>query len=232
MPDQEGRLTAGKPGTDLPPIANGFVTALILYVALFNLQVIFEVNKSKKMDWFSTTWKSVGYGLGLEQRFDLFAPKPTIIDGWLVAVATLEDGRQVDLIEEGRAVTWDKPELLSARYTNGHWGAYLFFLKESTVAAAAHRPYYVDYLKRLWNEQHGNKNRIKRVELFLMLELTPPFPEEPRAEKILLYRDKPRLDVENYLQSHTKSSLRACPTKEFAICYSFIEPNPSASIIR
>ena len=232
IPDQEGRLAAGKPRKDLPPIANGLVTALILYMALFNLQVIFEANKSDKMKWFSTTWKSVGYGLGLEQRFDLFAPKPTIIDGWLVAVATLEDGCQVDLIEEGHAVTWDKPELLSARYTNGHWGAYLFFLKESTVAAAAHRPYYVDYLKRLWNEQHGNKNRIKRVELFLMLELTPPFPEEPHAEKILLYRDKPRLDVENYFQTHTKSSLRAFPTKEFAIYYSFIEPNPSASIIR
>ena len=187
--------------SDLPPMANALVGGLLIYVVLFNLQVVFEVAKSDRMAWFNTTWKSVGYGLGLEQRFDLFAPKPTIIDGWLIAVATLENGDQIDLIEEGRPVHWNKPELLSARYRNGHWGAYMFFLKEPTIAAAAHRPYYVEYLKRRYRAQHKNENDIDHVELYLMLEITPPFPEQPRAEKTLIYRDKPRLDVENYFQT-------------------------------
>ena len=200
-------LAPAEHARDLPPLANGFITALIIYVALFNLQVVFEVDKSSKMNWFNTKWKSVGYGLGLEQRFDLFAPKPTIIDGWLVAVATLEDERQIDLIEQGPTVVWDKPKDFSVRYPNGHWGAYMFFLKEPNIAAAVHRPYYVEYLKRLWREQHGNKNRIKQVELFLMLELTPPFPEQPQAERILLYRDKPRLDRVNYFEPPQASSL-------------------------
>ena len=200
-PQQGSRLAATGSRMDLPPIINGFVAALIVYLALFNLQVIFEVAKSDKMAWFNTTWKSVGYGLGLEQRFDLFAPKPTIIDGWLIAVATLEDGDQVDLIESGRAVTWNKPAPLATRYTNGHWGAYMFFLKEPTIAAAAHRHYYVEYLKRLWGQQHGEGNKIDHVELYLMLEITPPFPEQPHAKKTLLYRDKPRFDVENYFRT-------------------------------
>ncbi|MEC7696074.1 MAG: HTTM domain-containing protein [Planctomycetota bacterium] len=197
--DQVAALRGRK--SDLPPIINALVGGLLLYVVLFNLQVVFEVAKSEKMAWFNTTWKSVGYGLGLEQRFDLFAPKPTIIDGWLIAVATLKNGDQVDLIEEGRPVRWNKPELLAARYRNGHWGAYMFFLKEPTIAAAAHRPYYVEYLKRRYRAQQKNENDIDHVELYLMLEITPPFPEQPRAQKTLLYRDKPRLDVENYFQS-------------------------------
>ena len=206
---QSELITSTGSKKDLPPILNGLVAVLILYIALFNLQVVFEVAKSNKMAWFNTTWKSVGYGLGLEQRFDLFAPKPTIIDGWLTAVATLDDGSQIDLVEEGRAVTWDKPESLATRYTNSHWGAYLFFLKEPTLAAAAHRPYYVEYLKRLWREQQGDNtvhNKIDHIELYLMLEITPPFPETPHVKKTLLYRDKPRVDVENYLQNRAHFS--------------------------
>ncbi len=191
-------LDSIEPPRDLPSWVNGMVTVLILYIALFNLQVIFEVAKSDRMAWFNENWKSVGYGLGFEQRFDLFAPKPTIIDGWLLAVATLEDGRQVDLLEEGTAVDWEKPEDFSSRYPNGHWGAYLFFLKEPNMAAAMHRPYYVEYLKRRWRAEHGTKNQIAKVELVFMLELTPKWPKQPQAKPVLLYRDKPRLDRVNY----------------------------------
>ena len=202
LPHKEDGGDSVQQKSDLSPIANGFVTALIIYVFLFSLQVVYP----KKMEWFDRNWKSVGYMLGLEQRFDLFAPKPTIIDGWMVAVATLEDGRQVDLMQEGRAVDWDKPLHLSARYPNGQWSAYLFFLKEPITAAAVHRPYYMAYLKRLWKEKHGTNNKIKNIQLYMMLEITPPFPEEPSVQKILIFQDKPRIERVNYLQAQTTSA--------------------------
>jgi hypothetical protein len=175
---------------------NILVTALAVYVLIFSLQVVYP----GRFAWFDQRWKSVGYTLGLEQRFDLFAPKPTIIDGWFVAVATLEDGSQVDLLQGGDAVRWEKPQMLSARYPNGHWGAYMFFLKEPKEAATVHRPFYVEYLKRAWRQARGGQNKIQKVELYLVLEQTLPYPQVPKPERILLFRDKPRYDRVNYFQ--------------------------------
>jgi hypothetical protein len=175
---------------------NILVSLLAVYVLIFSLQVVYPA----RFGWFDQRWKSVGYALGLEQRFDLFAPKPTIIDGWFVTVATLDDGSQVDLLQDGAMVRWEKPEMLSARYPNGHWGAYMFFLKEPKEAATIHRPFYVEYLKRAWRQRYGGQKKIRKVELYLVLELTPPYPQAPKPERILLFRDKPRYDRVNYFQ--------------------------------
>ena len=184
----------------LPPtLVNTVVGGLLFYVLLFNLLVVYP----KQMKWFDDKWMAVGYVFGLEQRFDIFAPKPTIIDGWFVAVATLEDGSQVDLVRDGQPVIWDKPENLSKRYANGNWGAYLFFLKTPKQAATNHRPYYIAYLKRLWQERHGDRGRIKTIELYIVLEETLPYPRIPEQRPILLYRDIPEYERVEYFIPQT-----------------------------
>ena len=166
-------------------LLNLTVVVLILYGMLFNLQVLAPTY----FQWFDHRWKSLGYALRFEQRWDLFA-SPIVKDGWLVAVATLEDGSQVDLHHGGQPVNWDKPAMLSDRYRNTHRRMYFASLKQPTKVAAAHREFYVAYLKRDWHERNAGQRRIQNVELYIVAEITKPYPEIPEQKRVLLYRDK------------------------------------------
>ena len=164
---------------------NLLVAVLILYGAIFNLQVL----SPRHFRWFTPTWKAPGYALRFPQRLDLFAPAPNTYDGWLIAVATLEDGSQVDLLNEGRPVNWDKPAMLSNKYRNTHYRMFMANIKRPTQLAANSHPFFVDYLKRVWYEQHGNQRRIREIELYMVVEITKPYPEVPTQVPKLLYRD-------------------------------------------
>jgi len=191
-------------------LVNIVVSVLFAWVVIGNFQVSYktifpahyqrlEAAYPAQFKLFNQCWKTVGDALWLEQHFDLFAPRVTPVDGWFVAVATLDDGSEVDLMENGAPVHWEKPEMLSARAScNGHWGAYLFFLKSPEQTATRFRPFFVDYLKRDWLERPGEERKIQKVELYMMLEKTPPYPQLPKPEKILLYRDRPGYEVGDY----------------------------------
>ena len=119
-------------------LVNIVVSILFAWIVIGNFQVSYktmfpahyqrmEATYPTQFKLFNQCWKTVGDAFWLEQHFDLFAPRVTPIDGWFVAVATLDDGSEVDLMENGEPVHWEKPEMLSARASrNGHWGAYLF----------------------------------------------------------------------------------------------------------
>ena len=185
---------------DLSPIANGLVALLLVYAACYNLHVIYEDSTGSAMRWFNQTVLNAGSAIGLDQHYKMFSPKPTVVDGWFVAVATLKDGTQVDLLKEDYTVSWERPNSLSERFSNQRWQAYMHHLKIPAILSLGHRPFYVDYLKRKWKKKHGDDMPIESVELYLMLEITPPFPEQPKAKKTLIFRDKPRYDVQDYLR--------------------------------
>ena len=111
-------------------------------------------------------------------------------DGWLIAAATLEDGSQVDLHNNGQPVSWEKPPMLSDRYRNTHRRMYFANLKQPSKTAAAHRQFYVDYLRRFWQERYGTRHRIQHIDLYIIVEITKPYPEVPEQERVLLYQDK------------------------------------------
>ena len=112
-------------------------------------------------------------------------------DGWLIAAATLEDGSQVDLHNNGQPVSWEKPQMLSDRYGNTHFSHYVMNLKPRTRSAANHRRFYVDYLRRVWQERYGTRHRIQQIDLYIIVETTKPDPEVAEQERVLLFQDKP-----------------------------------------
>jgi hypothetical protein len=171
-------------------LINLTVAVLMIYGAVFNLQVL----APNSFRWFDHQWKSLGYVLRFEQRWDLFA-SPVVKDGWLVAVATLQDGSQVDLHHGGQPVNWEKPAMLSDRYRNTHRRMYFANLKQPSKMAAAHRQFYVAYLKRDWHERNGGQRRIQNVDLYIVAEFTKPYPEIPEQKRVLLYRDKSRREL-------------------------------------
>jgi hypothetical protein len=114
----------------------------------------------------------------------MFAPYPSKDDGWYVTVGTLADGRQVDLFRDGAAVSWDKPELVSATYKNTRWRKYLLNLWRKDHAS--HRSLYASYLCRDWNSRHGGGERVERVEIYYMLKVTQPNYQPSTPQKVLL----------------------------------------------
>ena len=91
-------------------------------------------------------------------------------DGWYIAVGTLKDGRQVDLLRDGRPVSYDKPERVAALFPSERWRKYLESIGQEKHRQ--HRTYYARYLWRKWDEQHSGDDRLERIELIHMVEMT------------------------------------------------------------
>jgi hypothetical protein len=153
----------------------------LVYVFLWNLRTV-DFQYFQRV--FPVQVNGIGEVLGLDQMWGMFAPYPSKDDGWYVTVGTLADGRQVDLFRDGAAVSWDKPELVSATYRNTRWRKYLLNLWQKDHAS--HRSLYASYLCRDWNSRHGDGERVERVEIYYMLKVTQPNYRTSTPQKVLL----------------------------------------------
>lgn len=72
--------------------------------------------------------------LRLDQRWDLFAPRPLQHDGWFVVVGVTRDGRELDLAT-GRAPAWTPPRPLRSLYPTVRWRRYDASLRRGRVDA-------------------------------------------------------------------------------------------------
>lgn len=77
------------------------------------------------------------YGLAralrLDQRWDLFAPRPLQHDSWFVALGALPDGRELDL-DTGRAPAWSPPRPWASLYPTLRWRRYDASLRRGDLA--------------------------------------------------------------------------------------------------
>ena len=65
-------------------------------------------------------WRPLTRGFGLTQGWGMFGSIPSR-DGWYVARARLTDGSEVDLLRQGAAIDWTKPEFPARLYPNHYW---------------------------------------------------------------------------------------------------------------
>jgi hypothetical protein len=125
----------------------------------------------------------------LDQKWDMFSPKPLTEDGWYVIDGALDDGSKVDVYNRtAGAVSWEKPPLVSATYPNERWQKYLMNLWNKKHRQ--HWLYYGRYVCRSWNEGKTGSDRLKNFEIFFMLERSNPTlasGKEP-VEKVSLWR--------------------------------------------
>lgn len=167
-----------------PPVA-GFCFLCLLYVTLWNLRTIDFPYASRVLP---TSWDWIGFTLRLDQRWDMFAPRPATDDGWYVIPAQLRDGREVDLMSNGGPVRWEKPANVAATFRNQHWRKYLRTIWERTHAS--HRPYFAQYLCRDWNSSHPPQEFVQTFAIYYMQEDTLPDNEAAPPEKVLLWTQK------------------------------------------
>ena len=181
------RVARQEPLPELRPTRIAQVVAgfALVFVVLWNLRGVDARRFGRYTE--SLTW--VASLVRLDQSWGMFAPFPFKHDGWFVLVATLADGSQVDLLQDGRPVRWEKPAPVAAQYVNERHRKYLMNLYE--LRYEQQRVYFVRYKIREWLRAHPQPNyRVKKVDFFYLLHMTPPpGSRPPEPHKVLLFSE-------------------------------------------
>ena len=153
----------------------------LVYVLLWNVRSLDFERYSK---YFPRKANFVADLFRVDQWWNMFAPFPLREDGWYVIEGELKDGSHVDIFNDGQPVRWQKPELVSATYPNERWRKYLMNLAHSDYQR--YRIYYLEYLRRGWDNEHSGARQLSRVNLYFMLKPTLPDYESVPPERLLL----------------------------------------------
>ena len=107
----------------------------------------------------------------------MFAPHPSLDDGWYVMPGVTEGGREIDVWQR-REVALHKPRDVAASFGSKRWNKYLVNLSQDTYRY--HRPLFAEYVCRSWNRDHSGDDRLARFRMIFMLERFEAPSEEPR----------------------------------------------------
>lgn len=102
----------------------------------------------------------------LDQRWNMFAPKPNYISGWYVAPANLADGSQVDLLRAGQPFSWKRPNAIAATFPNFRWRKYLINIGLSRFEQ--YRPGLPAFLRWRWDRAHPKGLKVERLTVYFV----------------------------------------------------------------
>ncbi|RYU77135.1 HTTM domain-containing protein [Hymenobacter persicinus] len=143
------------------------VAVLLGYVVWWNLDSVQgqpALHMSAPLRWF-------GYLFRVDQHWGMFAPTVFKDDGWYILEGTTTTGQRLDLNRGGAPVRYGKPASVMALFKNDRWRKYsenyLF------VDNAYMRPYYCNYLLRLWHENPAHPP-LRQLEVIYMKEVSLP----------------------------------------------------------
>ena len=141
-------------------------------------QIVQRVTRSKTAQ--SIQW--LGQLTRLDQSWSIFAPNPPRDDGWHVVTGKLTDGKEVNLLNPDRPITWLKPTLRERDrlYRNMQWRTYFINLNRNVGKQLY--PAYGDYLCQQWNSDRSNP-QLQSVDIYFMSERTVPPEEQQTVEK-------------------------------------------------
>jgi DNA-binding beta-propeller fold protein YncE len=120
----------------------------------------------------------LGVALGLQQYWAVFAPGEasplTNSNGWWVTAGTLEDGSLVSPFGDEK-LTYERPRRLADALKNHRWRHYFANLRvawptntELKDSVDKSREGFASWLCKSWNDAHGAKKRMSKVELVYM----------------------------------------------------------------
>ncbi|MEA5509127.1 DCC1-like thiol-disulfide oxidoreductase family protein [Crocosphaera sp. UHCC 0190] len=174
------------------------ITLFLLFLTtMWNLQSFVDQTVARrplKDDWINKTHhflnrktfqtiNIIGYITRLDQSWSIFAPAPPRDDGWHVIVGKLKDGTEVNILDEKRPISWDKPTLKNRQtlYQTIQWRVY--FINLNRTMGKKLYPHFADYLCREWNKKHSTDQQLESFEIYFMDERTVPPGETQRVEK-------------------------------------------------
>ena len=157
----------------------------LIYIFAWNIR---SVDFNRYSPYFGDRWNWIGESLRLDQVWSMFSPLPLKEDGWFVAPATLNDGTQVNLIDNGAPMKWTEPENLSNTFRDAQWQKYMLNLWSADNAP--HRGYYVGYIVRQWNADHAPKQQVKAMQLIYMQQTNLEGFRKDKVKKVVLWNAK------------------------------------------
>lgn len=174
--------------------ANLLAAFFLFYVLLWNAGT---VSSSFAMP---ATGYTLGYFLGLDQYWTMYAPSPPREDGWWVIPGTLNNGERVDLMSVVRKdygmneVSYEKPANIHRLDNNEHWRKYLEYITTTEYIDTPERradqdeqqENFGEYLCRAWNERHSGGESLRRLEIVFVRETTLPDYEASSPERLTL----------------------------------------------
>ena len=147
-------------------VGNTVVSVLLAYVCWWNVDTIAPPawNLPAPGRW-------VGFLTRIDQHWGMFAPAVFKDDGWFILDGTTAQGRHLDLNRDGAPVTYAKPASVMGLFKNDRWRKYsenYLFVSNDFM-----RPYYCNYLLRIWAEQPGHPP-LRQLEIIYMKEVSQP----------------------------------------------------------
>lgn len=148
-----------------PQLASEIIVILALvYVLGWNMNTV-----GKKVIPDNFLW--IGNFFKLQQHWAMFAPTVFKNDGWFIYLGTTEDGREIDLLRDGRPVDYNKPERVADLVKNDRWRKYgenIIMQSNSQL-----RPYFCDFLLNEWNSGNAQES-VHQLKIIYMHEETLP----------------------------------------------------------
>lgn len=186
-----GRLTAladRLPGAGCAPwidewpwLARRLSTFFLIYILIWNVRTLHPPNARRP---FPAGLSIPGFILRIDQRWDMFAPKPITETGWLVVPGKLAGGGMVDLFRDGAPLNWDRPPSVADTYKNRR-GRKFYWAVTSTEWPDA-RKQYARYLCRTWPEQSAEV--LESVQIVLMHSVARPDLSISVPDKMLVWK--------------------------------------------
>lgn len=150
------------------PALEAIVVALTLFVLAWNIGTL-PGRENLMPDWA----RRFAVMTRLEQKWDMFAPHPLILDGYYVMRGTLTDGRPVDVLRHKVGeVPFDKPADVAGMYEDQKWRKYLVNLTGEQFAPL--RFWYASWLCRQWNSGDALAPKLAVMDIWFVVEPTPP----------------------------------------------------------
>ena len=155
----------------------------IVYVSFWNLSSILPTP-------FQPGGDKIGLILGVDQRWDMFAPNPLTYDGWYVIEGKLRDGTHVDVLHPQGPVSYEKPANIADQYKDERWRKYLMNLSLSQYEN--YRLYYGRYLCRSWNTGRWPKDSgaLSSFDIYFMgRQNSIADPNKPYSKDLLWHHE-------------------------------------------
>jgi hypothetical protein len=158
-------------------ITTAVLIFLMVFITDWNISNLNFVT-SKTPQWIHP----LAYILRIDQSWGMFAPGVLKDDGWYVFEGTCADGSCINLLSSDKDISYKKPAKIVSMFKNDRWRKYTenyIFIDNDFM-----RPYFCNYYKRIWNEQHTDS--VKTLRVIYMTETTLPDYQYVIPEKAML----------------------------------------------
>ena len=170
-------------------VRDTFVAVMLAYVVWWNLDDVAVLRPAGALMAAPARW--FGYLFRIDQHWGMFAPAVFKDDGWYVLEGTAADGRRLDLNRSGAPARYAKPASVVALFKNDRWRKYsenYLFVNNAWM-----RPYYCNYLLRIWHENPAHAP-LRHLAVVYMKEVSlPDYRLAPPVREVLCECGEPAL---------------------------------------